>query len=313
MHAVEKLDTLTICTSSLLAAAQADHMLSKCSPKHLDCTHGYVPTIFPLSLRKLSIQLDEWTQLEGTESSMEQAVGGLLYRMRDQTSLVTLELFLGESSVVAAPICLPHLENLCVDFTLVDDNNVDLSWLQSQPADYLCLEITIKAQHPSQQIWLVRQLQLLDIHYLCFKLEAVVSERVQQQWARLELVHDLLLDFPPSQMHISELPPSNCTYICGSSAGTDLPSVSISWSAVCASVDKTSITPRRAGTPTQNIHIIGSPGYLPARAQPWVLEVEQPDYLIGLPESLYSQKADKHGRYKMRTAAAVEQSSAAGS
>ena len=76
MHAAEDLDSLDIRTGSLVAAAQADHMLEKCRPRELSCTHGYVPTTFPCSLRQLSIQLGEWTQLDRCESSIEQAVVG---------------------------------------------------------------------------------------------------------------------------------------------------------------------------------------------------------------------------------------------
>ena len=214
---------------------------------------------------------------------------------------------------MAGPICLPHIETLCVEFTLVDHKTVDLSWLHEQPADHLCLTITVRSVSSGQQLRLVKQLQLLSIHYLSIKLEVAVSERVQRRWARLAPVNNFLLVFPPAEMHISELPQSNCAEIRGSSPGTDLPSVSISWSAVCTSMDRTCISPRLYGSPCQLIHIIGCPGDAPDRDQPWELEFSQPESLVGLPEALFGLTADEHGMYRLQNAAALRQSCSTGS
>ena len=309
MHAAEQLEVLIARTSSLLAAAQLDHMLDQCSPRELQCKFGYVPTTFPPKLQQLTIQLEYWTEMERGGSSFEQAVGGLLYRLRN-SSLDTLELSLGEHSVVAAPVCMPHMDTLALEFTLVDHKSVDLSWLQVQPVDHLCLTITVRSQDAGQQLRLIRQLQLLSIQWLSLELEGAVSEQLQQQWARFELVNEMVLYLPPSEMHISELPRSKCMYIYGCTKKANLQTVSISWSAICSSRSKTSISP---GHHAQVIHIFGCPGHIPDRAHPWECEIDKPEAFCGLPDSIRSQEADKYGRYRLQNAAALRQSAAAGS
>ena len=309
MHAAERLELLIVRTGSLLAAAQLDHMLEQCSPRELQCNFGYVPMTVPPELRQLSIQLDEWTKLEHAGSSIEQALGGLVYRLR-HSSLETLELSLGYCSVVAAPVCMPHIVSLNVDFTLVDHKSIDLSWLQAQPVDHLCLNITVRSQDAAQQLRLIRQLQLLSIHWLCLELEAAVSEQVQRQWARLELVNEMSLYLPPSEMHISELPRSKCMYIHGCPEKAALPAITISWSAICSSRSRTRISPGHHG---QVIYIIDAPGHLPDRSHPWEFEIEKPEAFCGLPDAIRSLDADKCGRYRLQNAAALRQSDAAGS
>ena len=193
LYACTQLGQLNITCSDVLTCSQIDALLARRPDLGILCCQGwYVPSVLPLGLNELEVNLADWSWASLQHSGPVGHAKALLSNLAPLRSLVVLSLELGVlPQLPAIGDVLPLLECVSVSFILLDDTAVDLSWLQRQPIELLSLDIAVSTGDLSAHQQLLTQLQAMPIHQMTLRFDyEPLGPDLQSMWADLSILDE---------------------------------------------------------------------------------------------------------------------------
>ena len=164
--AATQLTTLYLTGSDIMSSARADKVLQGChSLQQLVCRWRCVPTWYPQSIQDLSLELDPMCQALSELPNAGHFVDALVLRLARLQYLRRLTLHLGDTALLPTAARVPELQRLSVSFSVAKRREPDLSWLQAQPHQELCVHVSIEGNVAMQRA-ASQQLQGMQLHDL---------------------------------------------------------------------------------------------------------------------------------------------------
>ena len=289
LAACTKLYRVTLKCNSMIAAAQADHLLAAMSyVAWLDLSGLVMPCILPPTVRYLTAGI-LCEDCEDTDRSDQQA-DALLHRAARLPSLRHLTLkfssaFPAPMDIIAltCPSQISGLQVLTVGFDLAEQTHVDLSWLHRLPPGFggLHLELSVLTEDLDQHAMLVQQLGKLRLNSLLLIVHSPWPYAVQKLWAsigvwRLWIIFTHLTGEGSVQELLRVLPPADDYTIHAEGPGK----LCIAWSALTSHAAKISVAMRASA----ELQIVGAdPGPPEHLQEPWRLWITSDQKAEGLP------------------------------
>ena len=274
--------------NSMLAAAEADHLLSaSCCIQRLKLSGMVMPCILPPTLLDLTADI-QCEDCEDTSQSDQQA-DALLYRAARLQSLEDVTLKFDSSSPapmdvisLTCPLQLPRLPSFWIWFDLAEQTEVDLSWLQRQPCGRLHVVLSILTSDIDQHAMLVQQLSQLQLTNLDLVIYSAWPYAVQELWASISaqcfwITFIRLTGEGSGQVLLRTLPSADDYTIHAQGPGK----LQLAWSALIARGANISVAMRASA----ELQVLGADSGPPDHLeQPWSLEIDSDLKVEGLPE-----------------------------
>ena len=276
--AVRMTSLCTECTN-LVAAAEADHLISKCcSLIKLRLSGTFLPSIFPEALEELRVCV-------GDKFDPRQ-VNALLYHCTRLPHLQLLRLGVACTQPVRLTCAaqLRKLHSLGIGITLTDAV-VSLKWALAQPCTFLDFWVRGMTNKVDSQTALVQQLATVRMHTLTLEMNVQYTAAMQALWAKVQTgSFTLLARSTQESVLLHMLPCCGIAVLDSSQPSSSPPAVCIRWAAL---IRYASVITVRLATSTK-LHVTGcelTAATIDQLQRPWQLIVFGGAGVHGLPAS----------------------------
>ena len=240
--------------SNVLAASQANRLLSSCSKDVAVVASGsHLPQMFPCTTHSLNVTftINENASPYGWNDPL--LPDALLHSIARLPFLkeLTLDLVGTPDVQLTSHVALPAL-SVSLRLAVEHDTVMDLSWAQQQPCTELSVEIFIETGFPAQHQLAVSQLLPLPLHSLTVHLRCEFPVNLQVMWQRTRPRTSFTLDMSgcgPAGCVLQVLP--KCPRLKVSLWVTDM---LLNWAAITSQAAQISLRSYQG-----QIHIPGAP------------------------------------------------------
>ena len=291
LAAAANMTSLCIVCRDVLAAAQADYLISKCCPlTRIELTGPCRPSILHETVEELLVEFDA----EGGEDDFDpRQVNVLLFHCTRLPRLRWLRLNLGllQPVMLTCAVQLRELDVLDIQMTLDDFDN-SLSWALAQPCGQFFLWVTVVTSDVSRNAAFAQQLSRARLQMLTVTLQGEFRAAMQALWAPVQAERVILKFCGNTQgSHALTMLPCCSTLVLEFWQAWDLPSaIQISWEALTRHANRVFIRLDMLN----ELHVIGfeqDETSLGGLQQPWQLVVHGGRGVQGLPASQQTKQA----------------------
>ena len=290
LTAASSLREVDVIYDSAIAAAEVSCLLPVCTASVVTLRGPVTPANFPQGMCSLHVDFDDDAPMNSPSQWDPQMPSILIHHLLHQKSLKTLEMKMWHISsfVIACPMQLPMLD-ISLSFSLWEDSEIDLSWLQHQPCS-LSLDILIRTSAMDAHEALIEQLRFIPIKKIELDISTTICAQVQVLWKQLVVKESccLLVGSASSSRGRSvsdamQILPS-CPLILFKTdyhpRELDSSALFVSWSALM-------MQPRTVRFELHSgwvLHVLGGCEPPPACEQPWLFSVGAGCQVHGLPD-----------------------------
>ena len=278
-----------LCTESedVLAAAQVDHLISKCRPvTSLQLAGPCPPSVLPEAVEELLVGWELQGCLDFDFDPRQ--VDILLYHCTRLPHLRRLSLDFGllQPVTLTCAAQLGKLDSLGIELNLCDAE-ISLSWVLAQPCEHREFWVDVITRDEGRHAAFVQQLSQIRLQMLTVTLQSDFTAALQALWACVQAERLTIKFYAGSTQgsHALNMLPCCSTVVLELSQSWDLPAaVQISWEALTRHASKVIIC---LDVPTE-LHVTGfeqNGTLLDDMQQPWQLVVSGGGGVQGLPAS----------------------------
>ena len=214
--AATQLTALTLAGDDTTACTHADMVLQECHALQVLKFRGVrAPSVFPKGIQELKLGLNDSSNVSSALGRSKFAGGFtdvLMLRLASLQHLRHLKLWLGDTGTLPTSGQVCALQRLTVSFDVAQRRDMDLSWLQAQSHQELCMHVSTFANAAVQQE-VSEQLQVMQLHDLRLSFWRDMEPEYQHIWEPITVTGRVTLNLHSLRCYIRHIPTGPDLYI----------------------------------------------------------------------------------------------------